>query len=62
MFFSNVKMYILFFSAEHDSEAKLSEENAIYRHGELFSTYLGKGLADNWSQVCVSDLHFSFRL
>jgi len=36
---------------ENDSEAKLSEENAIYRHGELFSQYLGRGLSDNWSQV-----------
>ncbi|CAG5132048.1 unnamed protein product [Candidula unifasciata] len=36
---------------EHDSEAKLTEENAIYRHGRVFSEYLGKGLADNWSQV-----------
>ncbi|XP_071081412.1 uncharacterized protein [Haliotis cracherodii] len=27
------------------------EDNAIYRHGDQFSEYLGKGLADNWSQV-----------
>ncbi|XP_005089198.1 uncharacterized protein LOC101848704 [Aplysia californica] len=37
--------------SENDSEAKLTEENAIYRHGKVFSEYLGKGLADNWSQV-----------
>ena len=27
------------------------EENAIYRHGQAFSTQVAKGLADNWSQV-----------
>ncbi|CAL1530399.1 unnamed protein product [Lymnaea stagnalis] len=36
---------------ESGNDAKLTEENAIYRHGEVFSEYLGKGLADNWSQV-----------
>ncbi|BFZ12449.1 hypothetical protein BsWGS_15488 [Bradybaena similaris] len=36
---------------EHDNEAKLTVENAIYRHGKVFSEYLAKGLADNWSQV-----------
>ncbi|KAJ8309492.1 hypothetical protein KUTeg_014366 [Tegillarca granosa] len=29
----------------------LEEENAVYRHGKQFSQHLGKGLADNWSQV-----------
>ncbi|XP_076463710.1 uncharacterized protein LOC143295909 [Babylonia areolata] len=37
--------------SELDSEAKLTEENAIYRHGHQFSDHLGQGLADNWSQV-----------
>ena len=31
--------------------AALAEENAIYRHGDQFAEYLGKGLSDNWSQV-----------
>jgi hypothetical protein len=30
---------------------KLKEENSVYRHGKEFSEHLGKGLADNWSQV-----------
>ncbi|XP_013398368.1 uncharacterized protein LOC106164872 [Lingula anatina] len=30
---------------------ELTNENAIYRHGQQFAEYLGKGLADNWSQV-----------
>ncbi|KAK3597150.1 hypothetical protein CHS0354_038078 [Potamilus streckersoni] len=29
----------------------LQEENAIFRYGHQFSEHLGKGLADNWSQV-----------
>lgn len=33
------------------SEAKLTEENAIYRHGYQFVEHLGRGLSDNWSQV-----------
>ncbi|XP_025103889.1 uncharacterized protein LOC112569974 [Pomacea canaliculata] len=37
--------------SELDSEAKLTEENAIYRHGHQFTKYLSLGLADNWSQV-----------
>ncbi|KAH9503018.1 hypothetical protein Btru_072633 [Bulinus truncatus] len=37
--------------SETDSESKLTEENAIYRHGKVFAEYLGRGLADNWSQV-----------
>ncbi|XP_041353501.1 uncharacterized protein LOC121371570 [Gigantopelta aegis] len=32
-------------------EAALAKENAIYRHGDQFAEYLGKGLSDNWSQV-----------
>ncbi len=24
---------------------------AVYRHGDQFAGFLGKGLADNWSQV-----------
>lgn len=30
---------------------KLKEDNSVYRHGREFSEHLGKGLADNWSQV-----------
>ena len=43
-------------SAELDSESKLTEENAIYRHGDQFAEHLGQGLSDNWSQVlqCTS--------
>ncbi|KAK7507023.1 hypothetical protein BaRGS_00001874 [Batillaria attramentaria] len=37
--------------SELDSEAKLTEENAIYRHGFQFAEHLAQGLADNWSQV-----------
>ncbi|KAL8583744.1 hypothetical protein ACOMHN_000365 [Nucella lapillus] len=37
--------------SETDSEVKLTEENAIYRHGHQFADHLGQGLADNWSQV-----------
>ncbi|RUS87848.1 hypothetical protein EGW08_004381 [Elysia chlorotica] len=37
--------------SESYSETMLTEENSIYRHGKTFSEYLGKGLADNWSQV-----------
>ncbi|GFS25769.1 Arm repeat-containing protein [Elysia marginata] len=37
--------------SESYSEATLTEENSIYRHGKTFAEYLGKGLADNWSQV-----------
>lgn len=44
--------YVGVVTAEHDNEAKLTVENAIYRHGKVFSEYLAKGLADNWSQVC----------
>ena len=41
-------------SAELDSESKLTEENAIYRHGSQFAEHLGQGLSDNWSQVQLS--------
>ena len=27
------------------------EKNAVVQHGDQFSDYLRKGLADNWSQV-----------
>ncbi|KAK7103966.1 uncharacterized protein [Littorina saxatilis] len=37
--------------SELDCEAKLTEENAIYRHGHQFTQHLGQGLSDNWSQV-----------
>ncbi|GFO50484.1 Arm repeat-containing protein, partial [Plakobranchus ocellatus] len=37
--------------SESYSEEVLSDENSIYRHGKVFAEYLGKGLADNWSQV-----------
>ena len=43
-------------SAELDSESKLTEENAIYRHGHQFAEHLGQGLADNWSQVQQNSL------
>lgn len=29
----------------------LTEDNAIYQHGQIFAEHLGRGLADNWSQV-----------
>jgi len=34
-----------------DEDTKLCQQNSIYRHGVVFSEYLGKGLSDNWSQV-----------
>lgn len=37
--------------SKEGEEQLLDEDNAIYCHGNLFSEYLGKGLADNWSQV-----------
>ncbi len=29
----------------------ITDENAIFKFGDQFSTQLGLGLADNWSQV-----------
>lgn len=34
-----------------DPTAELTSDNAIFRHGDQFSEYLARGLADNWSQV-----------
>ena len=41
--------YIVLFSG--DNVVELSEENAVYGHGDQFSVHLATGLADNWSQV-----------
>lgn len=31
--------------------ALLDDDNAILKYGHQFADYLGRGLADNWSQV-----------
>lgn len=31
----------------------LDEDNAILKYGHQFADYLGRGLADNWSQVQI---------
>ena len=30
---------------------EVQSSNAVLKHGQQFASYLGKGLADNWSQV-----------
>ena len=34
--------------------AMMDEDNAILRYGHQFADYLGRGLADNWSQVIIN--------
>ena len=41
---------VLIYYSGSDS-ALLDDDNAILRYGHQFADYLGRGLADNWSQV-----------
>ena len=39
----------------------MDEDNAILKYGHQFADYLGRGLADNWSQVWSFKVLFILR-
>ena len=44
-------------SEQEEVDVCINEDSAVYQHGVQFSEHLGRGLADNWSQVGIYWFH-----
>jgi len=52
--FSKQFVLLLCMTMPPGENAMMDEDNAILRYGHQFADYLGRGLADNWSQVSIN--------